>query len=162
MDPRIVKRFNRTHISRDDFARARRFIKGARPYDVASTEYEALLIAAVIFYARPFSNNERKADAQSTPRLADKLVPFKGEELKLHKRILLLRNRAVAHGESAFNRVQFVPPFTAVEGEGGFATWGQTWHIASERLDLDKFEHIADEMIRRCVNHLFDFRTASR
>jgi hypothetical protein len=160
MDSRLVNRFNQTHIFGNDFACALQFIKAARPYDPWGPEYHALLIAAVVFYARPFSNNEREKDPQSTPRLADSLVPFKDAELKLHERILLLRKKAVAHGESAFNAVQFIPPSDEGNGERAFGTWSAPWHILSERLDLDEFERIVDEMRRQCVNHLFDIRTA--
>ena len=160
MDSRFINRFNQTHIFGNDFASALQFIKAARPYDLWSPEYEALLIAAVVFYARPFSNDEPDKDPQSTQRLADSLVPFKGAELKLHERILFLRNKAVAHGESAFNPVQFVPPYDLGKAERAFGTWSAPWHILPECLDLDEFERIADEMRRQCVNHLFDLRTA--
>jgi hypothetical protein len=160
MDSRLVNRFNQTHIFGNDFACALQFLKAARPFNLWSPEYHALLLAAVVFYARPFSNNEREKDAQLTPRLADSLVPFKDAELKLHERILLLRNKAVAHGESAFNPVQFTPPIDAGDGERAFGTWSAPWHILPERLDLDEFERIADKMHRQCVNHLFDLRTA--
>lgn len=153
-----IKQFNRTQISRDDFARALRFIKTARPYDTASTEYEALLIAAVISYARPFSNNERDKNAQAAPRLSPNLIPFKGKQRKLHERVIVLRNKAVAHGEFAFNPVHAVPPFVAGEGDRILGTWSQRWHIGSERLNLDEFEHIAAEMHQQCENHLLELR----
>jgi hypothetical protein len=160
MDSRLVNRFNQTHIFGNDFAFALKFIKAARPFDQWSPEYHALLLAAVVFYARPFSTDERKKDAQLTPRLADSLVPFKDAELKLHERILLLRNKAVAHAESAFNPVQFTPSIDAGDGERVSGTWSAPWHILPERLDLDEFEAIADKMHRQCVDHLFYLRTA--
>src|ERR1700682_6106044 len=53
------RRFNRTHISRRDFAKSIDFIAAATKYELNSPEYEGLLLAAIICYARPFSGNEQ-------------------------------------------------------------------------------------------------------
>jgi hypothetical protein len=63
-------------------------------------KYESLLLSAIIFYARPFSSNERNQDAKATShvdcQVLDHLNP---EEVTLHEKILNLRNKAVAHAE---------------------------------------------------------------
>jgi hypothetical protein len=66
-DSDIERRFRRTHISQHDFTRAGEFIAAARNYDVATLEHEALLIAAIIYYARPFSGNEKNKKGEKPP-----------------------------------------------------------------------------------------------
>jgi hypothetical protein len=53
MQPDIEKRFRRSHISAFDFDRAIEFVKEARKHHFRSIIYEALVISAIIYYARP-------------------------------------------------------------------------------------------------------------
>jgi hypothetical protein len=64
-----TQRFNRTNISMRDFEHAIEFIDAVKKYENDALEYEALLIAAIISYARPFGPNEKEGSAKSEPRL---------------------------------------------------------------------------------------------
>jgi hypothetical protein len=153
MDAATLKSFKRTHISRRDFEAALRFIRAARLHDNATPEHEALLIAAVLMYARPFSSNERNTNADADSRLADDLVKFDGPKLELHDQVIQLRNKAVAHAESTYYPVKIIEPF--IPG-AGFATSSRRWHVVNPQLDLDLFEAVAVEMHQLCLNRQFD------
>lgn len=156
MEPAKLKTFTRTHISGEDFKSAARFIDAARRYTVATTEYEALMHAAIIAYARPFSGNEQGADPPSDPKIDPALVALGGTDRALHDRIIHMRNKVVAHAESAQNPVALLP----IKPDGfiasGFATQSRRWHVVEEQIDLDAFQRIADAMHQRCINHTFE------
>ena len=100
MDDFSHKEINRLSISRQDFEQCRRFLKQLPNHEYASTLYEALLLSAIVCYARPFSGNEKDKGAKADSRIKDEvLVGLSHEELELHKSILTLRNKAVAHAE---------------------------------------------------------------
>jgi len=153
MDAAHSRQFRRTQISMGDFLTAIRFLKTARVHAISSTEHETLLMAAVICYARRFTGNEKAAGARATSRLA--LPTPKGEDGKLHRRIIRARNKAVAHAESSHYRVDYVPPF--ISSSGGvrapkFATRVIRWHPLNEHFDLNAFERIAEFMMRQSMN----------
>lgn len=153
IDPTMLRRFHRTHISRYDFEDAIRFIRAARRHDIASDEYEALVIAAILAYARPFSPDERIKKPAAESRLPKHLVPFKGSKLKLHKKIINARNKAIAHSESRKNPMQVVPVTTAAKG---FVTSSKRWHVVNLKLSLNAFEKIAEQMRQVSLAHQLD------
>ena len=76
---------------------------GSQQY--GTTVYEALLISAIVFYIRPFSQNEKKqSTSPSDPRVPEEvLANLSEDELDLHKRLQELRNKAIAHAEWTFH-----------------------------------------------------------
>jgi hypothetical protein len=156
MEPARFKTFSRTHIASEDFKSAARFIDAARRYTVATTEYEALLHAAIIAYARPFSCNELAPDSPSDPRIDPALVQLSGADLALHNRVIHMRNKMIAHAEFAQNPVALVPVKPSFGIAAGFVTQSRRWHVVEEQIDLDAFQRIADAMHQRCINHTFD------
>jgi hypothetical protein len=111
------------------------------------------LISAIICYARPFGPNEQGGDdAPSDAKLDISLAEFEdAQDLELHKKIINLRNKAVAHAE--FNR----NPLQLVANRGGFgdaavaAMVYSIWDVRNEQLDLFRFQRIAKEMQSRCM-----------
>ncbi|WP_257311305.1 hypothetical protein [Geothrix fuzhouensis] len=67
----------------------------------SSEAYEALLISAIIFYIRPFSGNEKKGSpSPSESRVPNTvLASLDTNELRLHRHLKTLRNKAIAHAE---------------------------------------------------------------
>jgi hypothetical protein len=149
------RRFRRTYISKHDFARAVEFVSAARNHDVATIEHEALLISAIIYYARPFSGNEQKPkkdrDPPSDARLDESLAEFKEdpEEGALHDRIVKLRNKAVAHAE--FDNYPVM-----LTGAEQRTVVSRAWHVVDEKLDLVRFHRIAKEMEARCLHGVYE------
>jgi hypothetical protein len=148
----------RTHISVHDFETAAKFAKAAKGYPASAVEYEALVEAAVIRYARPFSSNEKpgkgKADARLRVNAADILTSQ--ADMDLHKRVITLRNKMVAHAESEFYPTTLLDPVGASRASG-FAVASKRWHILEEDIDLDALARIADVMRHACLNQMLDW-----
>jgi hypothetical protein len=82
----IERRFRRTHISQHDFGRAGEFVSAARNFGVETIEHVALLIAAIVYYARPFTPNEKEKkgqNPQSDARLNEDLANFDTARIRL-------------------------------------------------------------------------------
>jgi hypothetical protein len=100
-DPELL----RIMLSGDDFQRTEEFLKAAGKHSEAAIEFEALLHSAILFYTRPFSDNEPKksplpAAARSLTGLDVKALL--GTDASLHYRLITLRNKVIAHAESEF------------------------------------------------------------
>jgi hypothetical protein len=156
MEHAKAKTVRRTQISDGDFRCAMEFIDAARRRPIDTIEYEALMHAAIIAYARPFSLNEKSDDALSDPRLNIALVAFDGADRTLHHRIIALRNKVVAHAESAQNPVEILAMKSDATIADGFSTHSQRWDVVNEQIDLDAFHRIADAMCRRCTDQMLD------
>lgn len=161
VDPDVTRRFNRAHISKRDFKKAIGFIEAAMRHDLASIEYEALLISAIVNYARPFSGNERGKAPISAPVLVVNVKEILGEDSDLHDRIVTMRNKAVAHSEFGKYpvRIMAVPE---PNSDAGFAASSRSWHVLNERIDLDVFKRIAEALHQKCLNLCFDLGRAQR
>ena len=116
---------SRLRTSRRDFEKAIRFIDVALTHAIHTEVYEALLLAAVVSYARPFSRNERAKPPPSDPRLAVEEKALLGADFPLHERLLEIRNKAIAHAESEYYPVELLPPVGS--GGSGFATTSKSW-----------------------------------
>lgn len=95
------ERINRLTSASLDLENSVRFLEELSNQEYGSLAYEALLIAAIIFYARPFSSNEKRGSPYpSESRVPDTVLSgLQGEERELHDKIICLRNKAVAHAE---------------------------------------------------------------
>ena len=154
-DPTLL----RVHISHRDFKRALDFIAKARVHVENTIEHEALLEAAIIRYARPFSPNEKGDNAKADSRLTIDVAAVLAEvaDFELHGRIIKLRNKVIAHSESEHYPMSTFPSF--IGGPDDIRSLGfqsRSWHIVNERLDLDAFERITKAMHLKCLNMLVD------
>lgn len=147
----IQKRFRRSHISADDFDRAIEFIREAQNHQPKSLIYDALLISAIIYYARPFGPNEHRKnrDPLSESSIDDTLTGFEDpNEQKLHNEIVILRNKVVAHAEYAPGKYSIDQMSVAPSGQMSIAS--TIWRASHEWFNLHQFERIATEMRARC------------
>jgi hypothetical protein len=152
MDAAQRKTLNRTHIAKRDFKRAGEFIEAAQRHDISSLEYEALMLAAVIYYARPFSNNEALSDKNppSDRRLKVDAAALLGVDHELHEHILHLRNKAVAHSESKYYYLRiFRSADPSLRGRQ-IAIKSGHWHPFNEQIDLVAFQRIAHALRTYC------------
>jgi hypothetical protein len=160
VDSDIRRRFNRAHISRRDFKKAIGFIGAAMKHDPASIEYEALMVSAIVYYARPFSGNERGKTPPSDPYLEVDVAQLLGDDdFRLHDRIVKMRNKAVAHSEFDKYPVQIMA-VPEPNSDAGFTASSQSWHVLNERIDLDVFKRIAEALHQKCLNLCFDLGRA--
>lgn len=121
----------RARISANDLREAIWFINAALALEypdgrhVADTMHRALEIAAIIYYARPFLNNEpppwkAKRSPKGAPPIGKlevdlpKVLPDKSDRA-LHRSVIRLRSKIVAHAESQYFQVRLVKSFTPGE-----------------------------------------------
>jgi len=102
-DPR--NRINRLTSASLDLKNCLRFLDELGSQQYGNTVYEALLIAAIVLYIRPFSKNEKEqSTSPSDPRVPEEvLANLTVGELDLHERLKGLRNKAIAHAEWTFH-----------------------------------------------------------
>jgi hypothetical protein len=149
----------RVKLSLDDFKRVGEFLKAARSHPTSSIEYEALLHSAILFYARPFTDN-----AERTSKLKDAAKKLTDLNIKAileghvwyHQKILKLRKHVVAHADAQFYPATIAEFKLGNRYTQGFSMTCTTWHVVEEHLDLEIFALIASKMADATRNHLFN------
>lgn len=148
------RKMYRAHISEKDFKQALRFIDAAQATDISTVEHEALVIAGIIAYARPFTSNERPEKGKPLPAAAASLeevdFPALGVDAHLHERIVKLRMKAVAHSEAELNPMKF----------DGMAFVSRPWHPVGAGIDLAAFRDMAAKLHQHCLNQKADLSRA--
>ena len=98
-----VEARNRLSISAEHFGRATTYLERLSEHDNASPEYEALLVASVVSYVAPFTNNERSSAPKADPTIHDVVYSnFTPDQKKLHDKLVRTRHKAVCHAEYGF------------------------------------------------------------
>jgi len=94
------KELYRLNIGKWDLDKTVSLLETALRHEPTSIEYEALVTSAIIHYARPFSDNEKKKDAKAMSRIPERVLDqLSKEEHALHERLINRRNKAIAHAE---------------------------------------------------------------
>lgn len=145
------RRMYRAHISEKDFKQALRFIDAALVVNISTVEHEALVIAAIISYARPFTLNERPQKGKPLPAADASLEGIDlrallGVDADLHERIVELRMKAVAHSEAEFNPMRF----------DGMVFVSRPWHPVGAGIDLAAFRDMTAKLHQHCLNQKAD------
>jgi hypothetical protein len=159
----------RAQISARDMQQATAFIDAALALDAEPEKYSnkmarlALEIAAVIYYTRPFTGNERtkktqRAPARGAPRLGKTdLGPLRGvlttaESRALHRDALAVRHKVIAHADSRYFPVRLVKAFRPPA-----AKLGRDFAILSAqrfpRLDLHQLRANASQLCAAFALH---------
>jgi hypothetical protein len=142
--------FNRYSIATFDLDKAIEFATEARLYPANSVVYEALLFAAVVSYSRPFSGNEKSADAPAAAGLTTAIVgALSGSEQKIHDTCRTLRNKALAHSEFSLNP-------TRLRASTGVVV-SRPFSLLSPPFDLDGFIQVAAKMKLICERDRADY-----
>ncbi len=100
MQIKTEKEFNRYSIAISDFEQTVKFLEESENHKINTRTYQALLTCAIIYYYRPFSQNERNKDSQALSKIS--ITNFENlteEELTLHEHCKRIRNKALAHAE---------------------------------------------------------------
>lgn len=145
----VEKSFNRARISEKDFEEAGAYLEALKN-DHSDVIRRSLLIAAIIVYSRPFSNN--KNHDKATNAIVGKpkrILSEKGYEL--HERIIGYRNKAIAHSDFEKN-----PTSTSERMENGFVGWSRKFDVLGEPIDIDLFIEIQKSMRSHAVNKIFE------
>jgi hypothetical protein len=142
--------FNRYSIATRDLEKALEFASEARHYPANSVVYEALLFAAIVSYSRPFSGNEKLADAPAVAGLSVGVIgALSGLERKIHDRCRTLRNKALAHSEFALNP-------TRLRSSTGVVV-SRPFSLLSPPFDLDGFIQVVAKLRLICERDRADY-----
>ncbi len=96
-------------LSSNDFEEALSYLNAKPPEDTVVIR-RALLTAAIVAYARPFTNNEKGSSAEVTATVSLKLNNILSkDELEQHKHLIEMRNLAIAHSTSELRPVLYTP-----------------------------------------------------
>jgi hypothetical protein len=138
-------------LSHDDFEEALQYIAklaGAQD-DVLR---RALLSAAIVAYARPFSNNSGGATGSATSQLAVRLNKvLTAEEQRLHETLISLRNEVVAHTD--FDR----KPVKRLKGtHAGFTMSGKLFDLLAQPIDLSLFQAMCNGLRAHCFHSMME------
>lgn len=108
------KKANRLHLAVADMFRAQRFVRdlydmqcsSAVPVENRHGLFEAVLIGAITVYARPFTNSYSQGFADSKVDVVE-IDLFENEPIhkQMHESLITYRNKAVAHGDWAYFKV---------------------------------------------------------
>jgi hypothetical protein len=140
--------FNRASISEKDFAEAEECLR-AYGTTTATLHKKALLIAAVIAYARPFKDSDT-SDVCTAHLPAAAIKDFTAEEKRYHAHLLSVRDEAIAHSGFARKAVR------RVSGSGtGFVTTGRIFDVRAEIEQVSRFLSIVLKLSTYCRNVMF-------
>jgi hypothetical protein len=143
--------FTRAHISKRDFEEAESYLRSYQS-NLSEPVRKALLVAAVVAYARPFTANDPGHNNASTPMLSVKLQKLLTSiEWELHDRLITLRHEAIAH--SAFARR---PAQRIKDVESGFMVRSKSFDILSEELNLNLFLKLCTKLHSHCLDLLYN------
>jgi hypothetical protein len=150
---KLEAQFNRLSISGKDFEEAADYLK-AYSDELSETLRRAVLVSAIIAYARPFTTNKGGTERLATSTLmGNPKQILSSEEFILHDKILGLRNEAVAHSD--YDR----KPTRLVDGIGigrGFLTRSKPFDVLSEKISIATFRAMCKKMRDHCDDTRFD------
>jgi hypothetical protein len=144
--PKLEAQLNRASISRKDFAEAENYLRAYRD-EFPETLRRALLVAAIVAYARPFTSNDSGIQALATVRLTGNPKRIlSSEEFRLHEQILGMRNEAVAHPDYDRKPRWFIKRLGT-----GFRAKSKPFDVLSETLPIDIFLAMCTKMWSHCT-----------
>lgn len=144
--------FNRYTISLADFEKASECVAEARKRLPNDLVFEALLFMAIITYYRPFSPNEKsKQNLKATSRLnLEHLIAPSSLEKEIHIECEILRNKALAHSEFAYNP-------TSLKSSTGVIS-SMRFSLLTQQFDLDGLAKLLKKLEEACHSkrlHMF-------
>jgi hypothetical protein len=154
MKDKIDRQLNRIFISSKDMESAFHYFGAAeRLAECASSEEDwqavgGLLVAGIVAYGRPFSENKPHERAIPTP-------PFSESELTeaekvLHRRLLEIRNKAVAHSDADLNPAAFKE-----YQENGFLVSHQLYNPIIEHRSAKEYGALARKIQGAFMSKMF-------
>lgn len=147
---KLEAQFNRANISGKDFAEAEDFLH-VYSDELSDTLRRALLVAAIVAYARPFTSNDVGTEGLSTDMLkGNPKQILSDEEFILHEKILSLRHEAIAHSDYDRRPTRFVETVGT-----GFLTKSKPFDVLSEAIAIAAFLALCTKMKNHCTDLLF-------
>jgi hypothetical protein len=142
-------RFIRLHMSREDFVEARMFLKAFRTRDMTVVR-RAVLLAAVVAYARPFSGNKPHQHATEHPAMGNLSADLTSEEVALHDTLVQMRHTVVAHAVYERNFARRVDRPTTDR----FMLVQERFDLLDQPIDRTVFESLCAKRSRTCFRQM--------
>jgi hypothetical protein len=142
----IRAQFNRAWISEEDFKEAESYLN-VLTAEQSSEVKSALLLSAIVSYARPFLKNKSVNGLAATATL--KLRPNKDltpDEYLMHKYLLNLRNKTLAHSDYEMKPVRW-----SSGSENGFFVDYRQFSLLAEPLDPQEFQRLCRKLKMHCA-----------
>ncbi len=150
MTRKMSETLNRANLSRKDFEEAEDYLRAYRD-ELPDSLKRAVLIAAVITYARPFTENNRGTLKLATATLTGNPKQIlSDEEFMLHKTVLSLRNEALAHSDYDRKPTRFVARVGT-----GFLAKSKPFDVLAEGINVATFLSMSVKM----QNHSTDLQS---
>jgi hypothetical protein len=144
---KMEAQFARASISKRDFEEAEEYLRSFRD-DYTDSVKRAIIVAATVSYARPFTENDPRNEGRSTPMLTVRptklLTP---DERTLHERLLNIRHEAIAHSAYSRKAARRVPGT-----ELGFVVESKLYDILSEPIDVQLFLALCKKLSYHCFD----------
>jgi len=137
---KLEQQLNRFMISSEDFDEALVYLDAYEKVNNLQAR-QALLVAAVIAYCRPFSQNETDENASATSVIKDIAKRLSAQEVELHKFVRILRNKVIAHSVSKYKPVKI-----NFQNEDWFSYSTTLTKTHFDGLDFANFKKIALKM----------------
>jgi hypothetical protein len=143
--------FNRYSITCFDLEKTLGYANEAKKYPANSLLYEALLIAAIVSYCRPFSPNEKTQNQQASSRVkVENISALSEPELQIHSYCVKLRNKAIAHSEFMMN------PTRLDHSTGTIIS--RPFSLLPLPFDLMEFIGLVNKLELACHNHRASYK----
>ena len=148
---KLEQQFDRLSIWTRDFEEARDYLERYDP-KADMVIQRALISAAIIAYARPFSVNKRGTEKRVAETVRLKLGDVLNTEQKVfHEKIISVRNEAVAHSDFERKQTRRVPATARTPtGVRGFLTWSRPFDVLSEITDIEMFVEMVKLLWHEC------------
>ena len=143
---KLEAQYNRYLISSEDFLEAQGFLNHySKTSDL--TVQRALIIAAIISYSRPFTDNaskEESSDKNASRYIGSQLLKhMNSEEKEVHNKIRNDRNLAIAHSSYAKNPCER-------HGEASFLSKHDPLSLTL-KFEVQLFIDLCDKMAYQCI-----------
>ena len=144
---------NRFSISVHDFDDSQKFLSESFKYECGSIVQEALLIAAIIYFARPFSFNERDKQPKAIPNLKiDWFSEITQDELDLFITLIDIRNKCLAHAEYTYYP-------SSIDHATGVLR-GRRYSACNSPINVQLFQSLLEKLIEQSHNKRADYSAA--
>lgn len=151
----LIPQFNRIHISKGDFEEALVYVKLYKD-ELSDVIKRALISSAIIAYSRPFCKNNGPKNRSVPFILGGYQKRLSANQIKIHKLILSLRNKAIAHSD-----YQLKPTHPSIS-DGTVIQWSKPFDIlnelSKEKLNLLLFQENIECLIRFTIDKIYELQ----
>jgi hypothetical protein len=145
----IVRQFTRAYISIKDLAQCASYLDVFEKVTDPIVR-RGLFTAAVIAYARPFSEN--KSHRLAAPKAPISLKRLTSDQRILHARLCDIRNKAIAHSDYELNPSELLEFYNT-----GFLVESRFYEPLNEQIDVKSFQALVQAIcytLMECMQEL--------